>query len=298
MTPERSSVADTASFQNRAERDAQALLKTLEEQSAAGDTELPCFPQTAVRLQHLLADPEADVGHIMQVITFDAVLTGRVLQLANSAALNTTGRRIGDLKTAINRIGFDLIRSAVIAHGMQQLTRTIDGDEMRVRLEALWDRSALMAAMSFVLAKRCPSVNRDHAMLGGLLHGVGKLYVLTRAAKHPFILQDRARLLGIERQWHGSCAQAILTAWRITPEVIFAISHYEDLNREAAAGGDLTDVLTVSYLLVGYVARHEALAPAFEKIKSFGRLGLSYESLSQSMLEAQDEIEALHRGLI
>lgn len=298
MTAAQSKVADTASLHNLAERDAAALRKALDEHQAAGDTELPCFPQTAVRLQQLLADNEADISHITQVITFDPVLTGRVLQLANSAALNTTGRRIGDLKTAIARIGFDLIRSAVIAHGMQQLVRATDSNEIRSRLEALWDRSALMACTAFVLAKRCEGVNRDHAMLAGLLHGVGKLYVLTRASKHPFVLHDRQRFAAIEREWHGHCAKSILTSWRITSEVIFAIANYENLNREKDSSGDLADVLTVSYLLVGYVGRHEALAPAFDKIKSFARLGLSYESLNATMLEAQDEIEAVHRGLI
>ncbi len=42
-----------------------------------------------------------------------------------------------------------------------------------------------MAAYSFVLARTCTKVNADEAMLTGMMHGIGKLYILTRAVGHP-----------------------------------------------------------------------------------------------------------------
>ena len=46
-----------------------------------------------------------------------AGLAARVLTLANSAALNRTGKAVGDLKTAINRIGHNNVRTAAVAFG-------------------------------------------------------------------------------------------------------------------------------------------------------------------------------------
>jgi HD-like signal output (HDOD) protein len=297
MTVEAHALTGSCAFKNLAERDAQALVLTLRTDRVSGDTDLPCFPNSAVQLQQLLAEPDVDVTQIAKAITFHPVLTGRVLLFANSAALNSTGPRINDLKTAVSRIGADAVRTAVIAHGLHQITRTADNSDVRVRLEKLWDRSAWMAAMSYVLAKRCPAINRNHAMLAGLLHGVGKLYVITRAARHPFVLQDRELYLAIEREWQGPFAKAVLTAWRIGPEIVAAIGNFDNLTRDRSEEAELADVLTVAYLLIGYVGRYEALAPTVGKIKSFSHLNFAYETLGAAVNEAQEEVDSIRYGL-
>lgn len=290
-------IGGTSTIQKMAEHDAAALVQSLRADRVAGDTELPCFPQSAVRLQHLMADPEADLSELIRVISFDPVLTGKVLQLANSAALNTTGRRIGDLKSAISRIGFDLVRSVTIANGMRQLTRAQSNAEIRTQLEGLWERSAWMAAVSYVVAKNFTSLNRDQAMLAGLLHGIGKLYVLTRAVRFPFVMQDRERFRSITREWKHPAARAVLSEWKIQPEVIAAVTDFEDLNRQSSDEADLTDVVTVSYLLIGYVGQLQSLAASFDKIKAFARMRLKLDLVEEAMQAAQEEIELLRRGI-
>jgi HD-like signal output (HDOD) protein len=289
--------AATQTILNVAEHDAAALVLSLRADRVAGDSELPCFPQTAIRLQHLLADEDVSLEEIIKVISFDPVITGRVLQLANSAAFNTTGRRIADLKSAVSRLGFDLTRTAAIAHGMQQLARAQGNAEFRAHLEGLWERSAWMAAVAYVVAKNFTRLNRDQAMLAGLLHGVGKLYVLTRAMKFPFAMQDRERFKLITREWQRVSARNVLTNWKIHPDVVSAVSDFEDLNRAAHDDADLTDVLTVSYLLIGYVGRLQSLAPSFDKIKAFARMHLQLDIMDEAMTAAQDEIELIRRSI-
>jgi HD-like signal output (HDOD) protein len=289
--------AAASAIQNIAEHDATALVLSLRADRVAGDSDLPCFPQTAIRLQHLLADEDVDLDSIIKVVSFDPVITGRVLQLANSAAFNTTGRRIGDLKTAIGRLGFDLTRTAAIAHGMQQLANAQANAEIRTHLEGLWERSAWMAAVAYVVAKNFTKLSRDQAMLAGLLHGIGKLYVLTRAMKFPFAMQDRERFKGITREWQRVSARNVLTNWKIHSDVVNAVSDFEDLNRVAHEEPDLTDVLTVSYLLVGYVGRLQALAPSVDKIKAFARMHLNLEIMDEAMTAAQEEIELIRRSI-
>jgi HD-like signal output (HDOD) protein len=289
--------AATQTILNMAEHDAAALVLSLRADRVAGDSELPCFPQTAIRLQRLLADEDVSLEEIIKVISFDPVITGRVLQLANSAAFNTTGRRIGDLKTAVARLGFDLTRTAAIAHGMQQLVRAQANGEIRAHLEGLWERSAWMAAVAYVVAKNFTKLNRDQAMLGGLLHGVGKLYVLTRAMKFPFAMQDRDRFKAITREWQRASARNVLTAWKIHPDVVSAVSDFEDLNRTAHDEPDQTDVLTVSYLLIGYVGRLQALAPSVDKVKAFARMHLKFDIMEDAMTAAQEEIELIRRSI-
>jgi HD-like signal output (HDOD) protein len=52
----------------------------------------------------------------------EPALAGRLLQLANAAAVKVSRKRVTDLRTAIARIGFDLVRGSAIAFAMSQLT--------------------------------------------------------------------------------------------------------------------------------------------------------------------------------
>jgi HD-like signal output (HDOD) protein len=254
-------IGGTSTIQKMAEHDAAALVQSLRADRVAGDTELPCFPQSAVRLQHLMADPEADLSELIKVISFDPVLT------------------------------------VTIANEMRQLTRAQSNAEIRTQLEGLWGRGAWMAAVSYVVAKNFTSLNRDQAMLAGLLHDIGKLYVLTRAVRFPFVMQDRERFRSITREWKHPAARAVLSEWKIQPEVIAAVTDFEDLNRQSSDEADLTDVVTVSYLLIGYVGQLQSLAASFDKIKAFARMRLKLDLVEEAMQAAQEEIELLRRGI-
>ena len=59
----------------------------------------------------------------MRVVGSEPALAARLMQIANSAALNFTGKPINDLRTAINRMGHNMVRSAAIAFAMSQLKK-------------------------------------------------------------------------------------------------------------------------------------------------------------------------------
>ena len=123
------------------------------------------------------------------MVSAEPSLVVRLLQLANSAALNPSGRRLTELRAAITRIGFNMARSATIAFAMSQLRRA-DASRARKPFNELWRTSTQVAAVSFVVAKRLTKVNAELALLAGMLHTVGKLYLLTRAARFPELLND------------------------------------------------------------------------------------------------------------
>jgi len=67
--------------------------------------------------------------------------------------------------------------------------------------------------MSHAVAKRYSKINPDTGMLAGLLHGIGKLYILTRSSKHPALFADQAIYNQIVRDWHSPVAKALLENW-------------------------------------------------------------------------------------
>jgi HD-like signal output (HDOD) protein len=288
----------TTTIENIVAHDAAALEKDLMAIRMDAQVTLPGVPQVVTRLQQMLGDPEVGIPQLIPVINYEPILVGRVLQMANSAALNPTRTPVTDVRTGINRVGFDLLRSASLAYAMRQLSQAHSVKDIRPHLEALWERSAWTAAVSFVIARKFTTVNRDIAFLGGLMHAVGKLFVLTRAAHYPFVLRDRSKYAGILRKWHGHFARSILKGWRINPEVIEAVSQYENLNREVVGDEpDLTDVLATSYLVVGHTGRMQDLSMTVEKIAAFSRLRLDIMAVEETLEHAREEIEDLRLAL-
>lgn len=278
-------------------QDAVAFTEGLRNAPSADDLTLPCFPQSALRLQSLLGETEIALEEVLKVLSFDPVLTGRVLQLANSVACNGGSKRIVDLSTAVTRIGFDLTRSAVIAAGLKRLVEAESLLEIRAPLKLIWERSAWMAATGHVIAQRFTAVPPDQAFLGGLLHGIGELSVLTRATQSPQVLQDATQWRAIVREWQPVLGRRVLASWEISPEIVDAILSYQTLARTHEGPADLIDVMTASYLLVGLGRSAQPLDSVFDKIRIFKRMQLSLEQATAVMHEAEVEIEDLRRSL-
>jgi HD-like signal output (HDOD) protein len=288
----------TTTIENIVAHDAAALEKDLAGIKPDATVSLPGVPQIVTRLQQMLSDPEVGVPQLVPVINYEPVLVGRVLQMANSAALNPTRKKIGDLRTAVMRVGFDLLRSASIAYAMRQLSQAHQVKDIRPHMEALWERSAWTAAVSFVIARKFTRVNRDQAFLGGLMHGIGKLFILTRAAHFPFVLRDRTKYGVLLRKWHAPFARSIMSGWRVNEEIIDAVVNYENLNREVSGDEpDLTDILATSYLVVGHAGRMQDLSMTVERIAAFSRLRLNLTAVEETLEQAKEEIEDLRLAI-
>src|SRR5687768_18402212 len=89
-----------------------AFVSELAAEVSKGKVELPSFPDVAVRVRKVLADEHVSNEQLARVVGSEAGLAARVFTLANSAALNRTGRPVSELKTAVNRIGHNNGRTA------------------------------------------------------------------------------------------------------------------------------------------------------------------------------------------
>jgi HD-like signal output (HDOD) protein len=277
--------------------DAARLVESLELELAGEKLDLPSFPDVAVRVRKALTNEEVEIEHVVRVVSAEPALAARLLQVANSAALNPNGRRLTDLRTAVSRIGFNMARSATIAFAMSQLRRAEAYKGLETPLTELWHHSAHVAAVCLVVAKRFTRVNPDTALLTGLLHGVGKLYLLTRAVKFPALLADPARYQPIVAEWHGRLAQAILRNWEMADEVVTAVSDAENLDREHEGAIDLADVLAVSSAMAALGPDPRAEEMLFLGMPAARRMQLDGGSCAAALAESHAEIVSLRQAL-
>lgn len=279
-------------------QDAFAFVQMLARELSSGKIDMPSFPDIAARVRQVLSDEFVSSKQVVKVVSTEPALAGKLLMIANSVAMNPAGVRIMDLNTAITRIGLNMVRSASLAFAMEQLRKADAYASLRGPMTALWERSVLVAALCYVLARRLtPAINADTAMLAGLMHGMGKLYILTRSTQHPALFNDAPTYNQIVRDWHASIAKAILENWEISEEIVAAVEGYEDLERDHKGPGDLTDVLTVANLLASFHEFPDALELNMQGVKACSRIGLTADLARQILKESDAEVASLRQAL-
>ena len=274
-----------------------AFVQSLAAELSKGKVELPSFPNIAMRIRKVLGDENVSPDMVVRVVGSEPALAARVMQIGNSAAINFSGKPITELRTAIARMGFNMVRSAAIAFAMSQLKKVDALKGLEKALDQLWKRSASVAAMSYAVARRFSRVNPDTALLAGLLHGIGQLYILTRVSQHRALFADRTAYNAIVRDWHSAIAKALLENWEMTEEVIQAVSNYEDLERGHTGAVDLTDVVTVGYLLASYKDHPESIELNMQDVAACKRMKMDRDSYAQLIQECSQEIETLNQAL-
>ncbi|MFL6605989.1 MAG: HDOD domain-containing protein [Steroidobacteraceae bacterium] len=283
-----SSPVDTQAF---------AFVQSLAAELSKGKVELPSFPDIALRVRKVLSDENVSQDMVVRVVGSEPALAARLMQIGNSAALNFSGKPITELRSAISRMGFNMVRSAAIAFAMSQLKKQDALKGLEVPLEELWKRSAAVAAMSHAVARRYSKVNPDTALLAGLLHGIGQLYILTRSAQHPGLFANQAAYTAIVRDWHSAIAKALLENWEMAEEVIEAVSNFEDLERLHSGPVDLTDVVTVGNLLAAFKDHPETIELNMHDVPACKRMQIDRASYEQLIDESEHEIDTLRQAL-
>jgi HD-like signal output (HDOD) protein len=298
MTTQSTDSLSATPLQRDASTEAFEFVRELATELSSNAIELPSFPDVAMRVHRVLSDENVSTDRIVRVVGAEPMIATRVLTLANSAALNPGNQRVTELRAAVTRLGLDALRSAVVSFAMAQVRRAKAFKGIERHLSALWQHSVLVASLSFVIARRGGRGNPDTNMLTGLLHGVGKLYILTHSMGHPALFADQAMYQRIIRDWHANIAKALLESWGVAEEIVDAVQSYEDESRDLRGhGAQLADVLEVAEQLALCKDAPELMRERLQQRRAATRLGLELETARRLVTESGEELVALREAL-
>jgi putative nucleotidyltransferase with HDIG domain len=125
-----------------------------------------------------LADDEADLSHVDEIIHSDLALASKVLGLANSAYYGAP-REITSISRALVTIGLNELQLLALGTGLAEvfdlrgLPRGFDG-------EALWTHCMSVSWLSRELAERAGYNRPEEVMFAGFVHDLGKLVLATQ----------------------------------------------------------------------------------------------------------------------
>ena len=272
-----------------------AFLSDILDALTAGTVDLPPFPQVVIKVQEAFKDPDYTPQKIARVIATERTLADRLLQMANSTAFNATGKVIIDLGVAINRLGAQKVYSVALGHAVAHTRQNESLRSIAPRLDELWSECVTVAHFTEAVAKRS-SPPLPGAFAAGLLHGIGRFYIMVQAAKQETSIPQVSLNPALVDVWHPAIAKAVLKNWQIDEAVCEAVGAQAELNIVRPGPPTLTDVLIASIRLAARM-RNSSETESLNAGGAFARLDLTAEACKSLIARASEEVRALQRAL-
>jgi HD-like signal output (HDOD) protein len=272
------------------------FLHSLAAETSRGTVNLPCFPDVVIRIREALADPEASLGQTVKILGAEPRLAARLLQAANSAAYNHSGKPVTDLRAAITRLGHRAVQSSAMAFAVQQLRLAPALRAIAKPLHQLWEESISVASICQVIARRT-HVNPDEAFLTGLLHGIGRLYIMVRAVGKQNNLYANPSFVEMVEGWHPAIGKTVLENWGFAEAMSDAVGAQADYDHASRFEADLTDILIVSIVLAVALRKSGPQRIDISGIHSFQRFGFTTQDCTEILKHAQYQLGSLHAEL-
>ncbi|KAF0178986.1 MAG: HD domain protein [Nitrospirae bacterium] len=130
--------------------------------------DIPSLPPIAMKVLQLINDDYSSIKELEKIIGRDQAFSARLLRIANSPYYGRD-RSIDTISTGILLIGFNTMKSLVVAASLKDLHRKFGLFEQR-----LWEHSLGVSIAASILALETKLLQVEEAMIGGLIHDVGK----------------------------------------------------------------------------------------------------------------------------
>ena len=293
---EQSVTANIAESPPEARGAALEFLCQLATEVSKGTVNLPCFPNVVLRIRKALADPDTTPEQTVKIVGAEPRLAARLLQVANSVTFNPSGKPITDLRGAITRLGHLLVQCATMAFAVQQMKNEASLRVIARPLSAVWNESISVASISQVVARRT-KVNADEAFLTGLLHSIGRLYIMVRAIGNAKALSQDPSFKELVTGWHAAIGKAVLENWGFPERMSEAVGDQGVRENRGKHEADLSDVLIVSVVLAETLRRPQPRIVTTDGIGAFQSIGLSAKDCAAILKHTEYQLGSLHDAL-
>lgn len=255
---------------------------------ASNDIELPTLPEVALQVRDAVESEDADAETIAGIVAKDAALCARLLQVANSP-LYRARTEIDSIQQAVTRLGLRMVRSLVVSLAMKQIFQATS-DALDRQFRNVWDNSLQVAAISRVLAAGVAQLENEQAMLGGLIHNIGALPILTKIDARCGFDADEAVIRALIDELAPSIGGQILRHWNFAQSLVNIPTACQDLAHDPGPVPTYADIVLVARLQ-HLAARGEAGEQAdWSAVPAFAKIGVEPEVVIIDLQGPAEEI--------
>ncbi len=223
---------------------------------------LPLMPTEMLKIQRMISSPDCDIAELAKTIERNPSIAGKLLGVANSVFYRTRSDATS-LEAAIMRIGLrgtSIVVTAIISRekffqlkGQPEL-----GNE-------ICSYSLATGATAQLLARRA-RLNEQDAFMAGLLHDLGRVFVLSTAEdirrdSRGALAPKQETVESVADYLHADLGALIAEQWHLPPELVTAIRYHHNPYAETSSEESVENRFAFALYCAGTLGHRLPLRP-------------------------------------
>jgi HD-like signal output (HDOD) protein len=189
---------------------------------------MPNIPKVVQDLIQSFGNDDVSSDEVAEKLSKDQSMTAKVLRMANSSKYGGH-RNIGSVSDAVVLLGFNALRTMVLASGLTSAFPTPEG----FNIKGFWIKSFTVASMSKWLATHVPDTDAEIAFTCGMIHDIGGLLthilVNEEALEIDRVVEKGADRIEMEDSRLGfnftEAGAELANRWKFPEEIVDGIKH-------------------------------------------------------------------------
>jgi HD-like signal output (HDOD) protein len=265
---------------------------------------MPSFSTTVTKVLEICNRPTTSPNDLNKVISLDPVLTGRVLNLINSAYF-ALPNRITSLTRAIIMIGINTVKNLALSTAILDTISREKGSFQAFSMDDFWTHSICVGVTAKLLAgmEGVSVSGREEYFVAGLLHDLGKIplnncfgdeyaLALKRSKTEEIPLRkSESDIFGMD---HGIVGGMIADKWRLNASMKSAMGHHHDPEKVSDENRSLVGTVAIAntYANLFRIGFSGDASPEDQKtFELLAQMGMDRETLSDLEPSVMEEIE-------
>jgi putative nucleotidyltransferase with HDIG domain len=197
--------------------------------------QLPPFPATVNKVMEICRDVNTSPTDLTKVISLDPVLTGKVMQLVNSAYFGLSREIISPVR-AVVMLGMNTVKNLVLGSTVMSAFGT-SKNFRALNMDMFWKHSLGVGVIAKLIAQKRNIDNKllEGYFIAGLLHDIGKIPLNSKFSDEyrniigipeekpqPLFISEK-QLLGIDHSYVGNL---IAEKWKLGEEISDTITYH------------------------------------------------------------------------
>jgi HD-like signal output (HDOD) protein len=152
-----------------------------------------------------------------------------------------------------------------------------------------------LSCMAYAIARNQTGLNHETAYLCGLMHDVGKLYILTKAEDFPELLGDADSLQAVMEEWNPQISKSIVELWGFPEEVVESTDPQTYAQQDADDDATFLDVMIAAKIMVD--GDEEQVLTMLTENESSRRLGIDASAVEKIRSRYEEKFETVRQSL-